>query len=255
MAIEITSSGEFTEQRRTKRQGLQMACTVRERSRTAVPAAIDDFSADGIKIMSQGFPLPGNQIWVRLDGLESLSGRVAWCDGSTAGIEFERPLHPAVALRFEPGFKAESLAYPPLEQASDNVVEIDPLLSRRQQIMQGVSGPDLSPLKQRKRPTGAGILGSISRTIARKSDHRHELRFTDPTTTGQMALTISAQTARIEDVSSSGLRVRTDLAAEIGAELQVEFGDFEPIAGKLIWQGRGEIGISLPPESIDLHGN
>lgn len=255
VGIKIESSSDFTEQRRTRRQGVQMDCTVRERSRSAVPAAINDFSASGVGIKSNGVPLAGNQIWVRLNGLESLSGRVAWSNGSTAGVEFERPLHAAVALRFEPGVKREALTHPPLDQSSENVVELDPLLSRREQIMQGVSGSDLSPLKRRKQKTGAGILGSISRTIARKSDHRHELRFRDATTTGQMALKISAQTARVEDVSSSGLRVRTDLIADIGAELQIEFDGFEAIAGKLIWQGMGEIGISLPPESIDLHSN
>lgn len=258
MKIEIggsSSSGSLTERRRNVRQGLVLDCTVRERSRTAVPAAASDFSVSGIGIKSHSSPLPGNQIWVKIDGLESLSGRVAWSNGSVAGIEFENPMHPAVAQRFVPNVTMEALPHPPLDQGESNVVELNPLLSRREQIMQGVSGSDLSPLKWRKQPTGAGILGSISRTITRKSDHRHELRFRDPTATGQMALTISAQAARIADISSSGLRVCTDLEAEIGAELRVEFGDFEPIVGKLIWQGKGEIGISLPPQSIELHGS
>lgn len=255
MRIDIKSSGDLTERRRTIRQGLELECMVRERSRTAVSAATYDFSVSGVGIRCHFSALPGNQIWVRFNGLESMIGRVAWCKDNIAGIEFEQPLHPAVAQRFLPNVKSEAPTHPPLNQTSGNVVELDPLLSRREQIMQGVSGSDLSPLKRRKQPTGVGIRGSINRTFARNSDHRHELRFTDPTSTGQMALTISAQAARIEDVSSSGLRVRTDLETEIGADLQVEFGDFEPIAGKLIWQGRGEIGISLPPQSIDLHDN
>jgi hypothetical protein len=249
------SGGNLAERRRTSRQGLALECTVRERSRTAIPATASDFSASGIGIRSHFSALPGNHIWVKVNGLESLSGRVAWSNGSVAGIEFEIPLHPAVTQRFVPNVSMEALPHPPLNQDASNVSEPNPLLSRREQIMQGVSGSDLSPLKRRKQPTGVGISGSISRTFARKTDHRHELRFRNPTTSGQMDLTISARPAQIEDISSSGLRVCTDFEAQIGADLRVEFGDFEPIVGKLIWQGKGEIGISLPPQSIDLHGS
>ncbi len=255
MKIETNGNPGFTERRRTKRSGIQRDCTVRERGRSAVPAAINDLSARGIGIKSHGSPLPGNYIWVRLAGFESLPGRVVWTNGSTAGVEFERPLHPAVALNFEPGVRQEALAYPVLAQAASNVVDLDPLLSRRDQIIHGVAGSDLSPLKRRKQRNGTGILGSISRTVSRSSDHRYETRFSDAAVTAEMALTIDARPATVEDVSSSGVCVRAEFMAGIGATVGIEFDGFEPIMGKVIWLGNGTAGISLPPQSIDLHSS
>ncbi len=255
MGIEIHCEPKFTEQRRAKRNGVQLNCTVRERSRSAVDATINDFSASGIRIQSNGVPLPGNQIWVRLSGLDSLTGRVAWTNGNLAGVEFERPLHPAVALRFEPRARQDTATYTEGQAPASNVVALDPLLSRREQIMQGVAGSDHSPLKRRKQPTGAGIMGSISRTVARNSDHRNEARYSDITTTGHMALTIGTQSAQVEDVSSSGIRIRAELMIEIGGTLPITFEGFDPIDGKLVWMGNGEAGISLPPASLELHGN
>lgn len=255
MKIEINRNQGFTEQRRTKRSDVGIDCTVRERSRSAVPAAINNFSASGIGIKSKGSPLPGSHIWVKLDGLDSVTGRVVWTNDNIAGVEFERPLHPAVALRFEPGVRQDGPCYAEHDQVPGTVTQLDPLLSRREQIMQGVAGSDLSPLKRRKQPTGVGILGSISRTVSRSSDHRHELRFGDPAATGEMTLTIGTLPAMVEDVSSSGLRIRTELMVDIGTALTVEFDGFEPIIGKVIWLGNGTAGISLPPQSIDLHSS
>lgn len=255
MKIEINRNQAFTEQRRIRRSGVETDCIVRERSRSAVPAAINNFSASGIGIKSHCSPLPGNHIWVKLDGLDSITGRVVWSNGSSAGIEFERPLHPAVALRFEPGVCQEALPYVERDQSPGNLTQLDPLLSRREQIMQGVTGSDLSPLKRRKQPTGVGILGSISRTVSRSSDHRHEFRFSDAAATTEMVVTIDAQPAKVEDVSSSGLRIRSELMVDIGTSLQVEFDGFEPMIGKVVWLGNGAAGISLPPQSIDLHAS
>ena len=34
---------------------------------------------------------------LKIDGLETLGSTAAWTAGQSAGLEFERPLHPAVA--------------------------------------------------------------------------------------------------------------------------------------------------------------
>ena len=255
MGIDIKCNPDFHEKRHTRRNALEMACTVRERARTAASAEIRDFSANGVRIISSGSPVTGNQIWVKLTGLESLCGRIAWTNGSVAGIEFERPLHPAVALRFEPAARQMEPSYEERPAAPDNVVPLDPLLSRREQIIRGVTGSDLSPLKHGKQPTRTGMLGSINRAIARRSNHRHEPRYSDITTTSQMTLLIRGTPAKIEDVSNSGLRIKAELWDNIGANLSVEFDGFEPIEGKLIWLGNGEAGISLPPESLELNAS
>ena len=41
-------------------------------------------------------PRLDDRVWVKFDGLEALEGRVCWVDGFTGGVEFEKPIHPAV---------------------------------------------------------------------------------------------------------------------------------------------------------------
>ena len=35
-------------------------------------------------------------VWVKFEGLEALEAMVCWVDGFAAGLEFQRPVHPAV---------------------------------------------------------------------------------------------------------------------------------------------------------------
>lgn len=35
-------------------------------------------------------------VWVKIDGLQSLEAMVCWIRGFEIGLEFERPIHPAV---------------------------------------------------------------------------------------------------------------------------------------------------------------
>ncbi|MEO7365355.1 MAG: hypothetical protein ABIW03_03460 [Sphingomicrobium sp.] len=35
-------------------------------------------------------------VWVKFEGLKSLEAVVSWIDGFAAGLEFQRPVHPAV---------------------------------------------------------------------------------------------------------------------------------------------------------------
>jgi hypothetical protein len=36
------------------------------------------------------------RVWVKFDGLEAVPAFVCWIEGAEAGLEFERPIHPAV---------------------------------------------------------------------------------------------------------------------------------------------------------------
>ena len=36
------------------------------------------------------------RVWVKFDGLEAMEGLVIWVESFAAGIEFVRPIHPAV---------------------------------------------------------------------------------------------------------------------------------------------------------------
>lgn len=55
-----------------------------------------DASRYGCKIDFVEKPRLDDRVWVKFDGLEALEGLVCWVDGFTGGVEFEKPIHPAV---------------------------------------------------------------------------------------------------------------------------------------------------------------
>ena len=55
-----------------------------------------DFSALGCRIEVPVEVQQHDLTWVSLPGLESIQGHVCWVDGWIVGIEFDRPLYPAV---------------------------------------------------------------------------------------------------------------------------------------------------------------
>ena len=55
-----------------------------------------DISPEGCRIDLPERVKLDEVIWLALPGLESLQGRVCWVKEWTAGVEFVRPLHPAV---------------------------------------------------------------------------------------------------------------------------------------------------------------
>jgi len=55
-----------------------------------------DFSCEGCRLELPERVLPNEIIWISLPGLETLQARVAWVKGWNAGVEFLRPLYPAV---------------------------------------------------------------------------------------------------------------------------------------------------------------
>lgn len=250
MGIGFSRNSDFVEQRRARRSEVALDCSVRERSRSALPGTVADLSPLGCRIESPTMALTGIQLWVRLPGLESMIGTVIWSDGHKAGVRFDQPLHPAVAARFMPAVTtgpANDSCDPP-----SNVVPISPLLSRREQIVAGIADQGLSPLSTRKRQPASGMQQMISRTVQRRVDSRAEPRHADQALTGPMELLVGGHEARVADVSASGLRVNTTLEAEIGETLPVEFNGFDPIDGRLVWMGGGEAGFSLPTGALEL---
>lgn len=55
-----------------------------------------DTSRHGCKIEFVERPRLDQRAWVKFEGLEALEALVCWVDGFVAGVEFERPIHPAV---------------------------------------------------------------------------------------------------------------------------------------------------------------
>jgi hypothetical protein len=251
VGIGFSRNSDFVEQRRARRSAVALDCSVRERSRSALKGEVRDLSPLGCRIESPTMALTGNQLWVRLPGLESIFGTVIWSDGHLAGVRFEQALHPAVAVQYMPDVSAMTVANDSFD-APTNVIPFSPLLSRREQIVAGIADTGTSPLSTRKRQSGNGMLTMISRTVQRRSETRAELRHADQALTGPMELTVAGKPARVADVSSSGLRVYAELEAEIGQELAIDFAGFDCINGRLVWVGGGEAGFSLPDNALDL---
>ena len=57
---------------------------------------IYDMSPHGCKIEFVERPRLDERVWVKFEGLEALEAGICWIEGNAIGVEFERPMHPAV---------------------------------------------------------------------------------------------------------------------------------------------------------------
>ena len=82
--------------RQSGRLPLEAEVTVRRAGFPNFRVQIDDISTDGCRIEFVDRPSLDERVWVKLDGLASLEGKVAWVKDRSAGIKFDQPMHPAV---------------------------------------------------------------------------------------------------------------------------------------------------------------
>lgn len=69
---------------------------LRRSGRQNYETRLSDLSPKGLRIEFLERPRKGEQVWVKLPGLDSLEAQVRWVEGQHSGIEFVRPVHPAV---------------------------------------------------------------------------------------------------------------------------------------------------------------
>lgn len=240
----------FVDRRQVRRSKAELEVTVRMRGRFAVAGKTVDLTPVGARVDGAG-PFPtGSDMWIRLPGLDSQTGKVVWSRLGATGVAFESALHPAVFARFLPADARLTLVEePPVPQPMPADIAA---LPRREQIVRGYGAALEGPLRTAKEPKGSGLFGAIRRNVARHVEHRREERFSDTLTTGPMRLTIESFDAEVRDVSSSGLKIASPLAPEIGSKVCVEFEGFEAIEGQVVWRRGGEIGLSLPDDALAL---
>jgi len=82
--------------RQMPRISVEAEVTVRRAGFPNFCVEIDDISTDGCRIEFVDRPCLDERVWVKLDGLASLEGKVAWVKEHFAGIKFDQPMHPAV---------------------------------------------------------------------------------------------------------------------------------------------------------------
>ncbi len=82
--------------RKSERVTLEMGAGLRQRGGTGVGIQIVDLSVDGFRASTHLQLAKGNDVWLRLPGLEPCHARVIWSEGHFVGCAFVRQLHPAV---------------------------------------------------------------------------------------------------------------------------------------------------------------
>lgn len=82
--------------RRAERVSLRAEVDFRRQGDHRYQVTISDMSAEGCRIEAPIKVSPGDPLWISLPGLESIQGKARWIENWTVGVEFDRPLHPAV---------------------------------------------------------------------------------------------------------------------------------------------------------------
>ena len=82
--------------RRSDRIALTADVVVRRVGRVSFRVDVADASPEGCKVQLVERPSVGERVLVKFDGLEALEAEVCWVEGFTAGLMFEKPMHPAV---------------------------------------------------------------------------------------------------------------------------------------------------------------
>lgn len=85
-----------TTPRRAERVPLRAEIDFRRQGDHRYPVTILDFSAEGCRLEAPVKVTPGDPVWISLPGLKSIQGTARWVEDWTIGVEFDRPLYPAV---------------------------------------------------------------------------------------------------------------------------------------------------------------
>ncbi len=89
-------AAQSTRSRRAERVAVELGAGLRQRGASGVTVQVVDLSTDGFKAATHLELFVGNDVWLRLPGLEPCHATVMWTEGPMVGCAFERPLHPAV---------------------------------------------------------------------------------------------------------------------------------------------------------------
>lgn len=236
------------ERRATGRFATSLDISLRETGHNALQAKVSSLSHLGCTVTGVTVTPAEGSAWIRLPGLESQLARQRWSQPGSAGYEFDRPLYPAVADRYNG--RPRPAQRPNLSLVENEDVERP--ASRREQILSGrahaVPGLTLTKLKGEAPATLAGL---VRRHAARVVDHRHEHRFAPPAE-AKLGFRAGGQPAGIRDLSPSGVQVETELAGGIGASVKVAFAGFDPLEGTIVWVRQGASGVRLPENALEL---
>ena len=82
--------------RQSDRVAVAADISLRRIGRSTFRVNVSDLSPEGCKVLLVERPAKDERVLVKFDGLEVLEAGVCWVEGFTAGLSFEKPMHPAV---------------------------------------------------------------------------------------------------------------------------------------------------------------
>lgn len=82
--------------RKSARVALSADVDLRRSGHLQFRVKVFDLSRHGCKLEFLERPRLDETVWVKFEGLESLEASVCWVEGFVAGMEFQKPVHPAV---------------------------------------------------------------------------------------------------------------------------------------------------------------
>ncbi|GAA4742475.1 hypothetical protein GCM10023264_04520 [Sphingomonas daechungensis] len=82
--------------RRNARVPLQAEVQLRRSGQRHYMVNVYDISPEGCRLEFVERPRLDETVWVKLGSLESIEANVCWVKGHDVGVEFVRPIHPAV---------------------------------------------------------------------------------------------------------------------------------------------------------------
>ncbi|MXO59701.1 hypothetical protein GRI89_09135 [Altererythrobacter salegens] len=239
------------ERRRGFRAPLKLKISISDCGIDPQQVLLTDISPFGCTIADGILAQVPQAISVELPGLDSQPATIRWVQRNGAGIAFDRPLHPSVVAYFLNSGHANVEARPgqrlPANRASESSK------SRKEQILAGQAEPFMRILaKKQTQSRCRSLQGLIRRHTSRLADHRLERRY-PPIIGKEDSVSVGGETAKVVNVSPSGLQVELGTVNDIGSTLLVVFEGFACIAAQVVWAGRGQVGLALPQDSIDLY--
>jgi hypothetical protein len=82
--------------RRSNRIAVEADVTLRRSGQNNYRVRVYDASPHGCKLEFVERPHIEEHVWVKFDGLDAIESAVCRIEGSVVGVEFVRPMHPAV---------------------------------------------------------------------------------------------------------------------------------------------------------------
>ena len=82
--------------RRSERVSLAADVSLRRIGKSTFRVTLNDVSPEGCRVQLVERPAVGERVLVKFEGLEVLEAEVCWVEGFTAGLNFDKPMHPAV---------------------------------------------------------------------------------------------------------------------------------------------------------------